>query len=280
MFGKVPRIPFFFLIVYLGFVVLLPLSAALLLLLKSPSADLYRAATSQSGWSAIILSSKAALVAAILNSPLGFILAWVLARYSFPCKRLVDSLVDLPFSLPAVVAGIALMSVYGPATPLGQSFGKNGEIGKFLATIGFGPWSLVTSFEGLVLANLFVTLPFVVRTVQPAILELDLESEEAAHCLGASPLQIFFRILLPQLLPAIGGGFGLAFARGVNEYGIAVLLSGNIPGKTMLGSVYIYQRLEAYDYGGATVIAALLMLIALAGIAITGIAAYLGRRHA
>ncbi|MGC4032923.1 MAG: ABC transporter permease subunit [Tepidisphaeraceae bacterium] len=213
----------------------------------------------------------------LINSVFGSMLAWTLVRFRFPLRRVLDSLIDLPFALPGVVAGIALMALYGPAAPIGHALGPEGGINQYIADFNAKSsihlpelsLSLTGGFVGLVFANLFVTLPFVVRTVQPVIADLDRDSESAAESLGATPFQVFVRIILPQIMPAIVTGFGLAFARGINEYGVASLVSGNIALESLVMPVYIFQRLEVPDYTGATALSVVLLLTALVVLLLT-----------
>lgn len=264
---------------YVAIFVALPLSAAVVQLSSMTAAEFFNAITRREAVSAIKLSAYAAVVAALINSFFGFLIAWSLTRYRFPLRRLVDALVDLPFAIPAVVAGVAFLDLYGRGSVIGKWMGPAGEFGKWLASNGWQPITLTGSFLGLVLANLFVTLPFVVRTVQPVIAEMDTDAEEAAASLGASPFTIFRRIVFPHLLPAIGAGFGLAFARGINEYGIATLISGNIPFESLLASVYIFQRLDAQDYNGATAVSLVLLSIALLALLVTYLWTRWSTRH-
>jgi sulfate transport system permease protein len=193
------------------------------------------------------LTFGTSLIGATVNVVFGFCVAWSLVRYRFPGRRLLDSLVDLPFALPTAVSGIALTAIYA----------KNGWIGKYLAQIG-----IQSAFSplGVTIAMTFIGLPFVVRTLQPAIEELDGESEEAAASLGATRWQTFWRVTLPGLLPALLTGFALAFARAVGEYGSVVFISGNMPLKTEITSLLIITKLEQYDYAGATAIAVVMLL--------------------
>ena len=255
--------------VYLGLFVVLPLIAAIPPLLREPPSQVWEKVTAPQAVAAMKLSASAAAVGGAINTIFGSMLAWTLVRFRFPLRRVLDALVDLPFALPGVVAGIALMALYGPASTFGQFAGAGGWLGLHLVKIGLPPLSLTGGFAALVFANLFVTLPFVVRTVQPVIADLEREAEDAAESLGASPFQIFRRVILPQISPAIVTGFGLAFARGVNEYGVAVLVSGNIPYESLVMPVYVFQRLEANDYTGATATAAVLLLMALAVLLLT-----------
>ena len=194
------------------------------------------------------LSLGASFVAAAVNAVFGLIVAWVLVRYSFPGRRLVDSLVDLPFALPTAVAGITLTAIYAP----------NGWIGRLLE-----PYGLQVAFTrvGVTLALIFIGLPFVVRTLQPVIEDLDPEVEEAAASLGASRLGVLTRVILPCLYPAWLTGFALSFARGVGEYGSVVFISGNMPMRTEIAPLLIITKLEQFDYPGATAIALVMLLM-------------------
>jgi sulfate transport system permease protein len=194
------------------------------------------------------LSIGASLVAALVNGVFGLIVAWVLVRYSFPGRRILDSMVDLPFALPTAVAGITLTAIYAP----------NGWVGRMLE-----PYGIRVAFTpiGVTIALIFIGLPFVVRTLQPVIEDLDLEVEEAATSLGASRLQVLTRVILPYLYPAWLTGFALAFARAVGEYGSVVFISGNLPMRTEISPLLIITKLEQFDYGGATAIALVMLLI-------------------
>jgi sulfate transport system permease protein len=249
---------------YLAIAGAVPLAAAVVQLAGTPIADTWRAVAAPQARAAIWLSIWVALVAAAVNAALGLLVAWVLGRYRFPGHRLLDALVDLPLAIPGVVAGISFMSLYGPGSQLGKAAAAALAPGGILAWTGLGAPRIVGSRAGLVLAGLYVTLPFVVRTVQPVVMALDREAEEAAEVLGASPLQRFFAVIVPQLAPAVAAGFGLAFARSMNEYGVVVLLSGNVAYETLVAPVYVYQRVEAFDFAGATAVAAALLAICLA----------------
>lgn len=192
------------------------------------------------------VSFGAAFIAAAVNAVFGLLVTWVLVRYTFPGKRIVDALVDLPFALPTAVAGIALTTLYAP----------NGPIGGLFEPFGI---RLAFSQFGIVIALIFIGLPFVVRTVQPVLQELEKEVEEASASLGANRLQTFFRVILPTLFPPLLTGFALAFARAVGEYGSVVFISGNMPMKTEIVPLLIISRLEQYDYAGATAIAVLML---------------------
>lgn len=254
---------------YLALAGAVPLAAAVVQLARTPAADTWRAVTAPAAASAIGLSLEVALACAALNAPLGLLVAWVLGRYRFPGRRLVDALVDLPLAIPGVVAGISFMTLLGPSGTVGRAvagaFGPEGLLGF----AGLGAPRLVGTRGGLVLAGLYVTLPFVVRTVQPVVMTLDREAEEAAHVLGASAAQRFVRVVLPQLVPAVVAAFGLAFARAVNEYGVFVLVSGNVAFETLVAPVYVYQRVESFDFAGATGVAAVLCAASLGVLGLT-----------
>lgn len=254
---------------YLAIAGAVPLAAALVHLARTPPAETWRAITAPAAAAAIGLSLKVALACACLNAPLGLLVAWVLGRYRFPGRGVLDALVDLPLAIPGVVAGISFMSLFGPGGRVGRSvaaaFGPDGLLGW----TGLGAPRLVGSAAGLVLAGLYVTLPFVVRTVQPVVMTLDRAAEEAAEVLGATPAQRFLRVVVPQLAPAVAAGFGLAFARLLNEYGVAVLVSGNVAFETLVAPVYVYQRIEAFDFAGATGVAAVLSAASLGVLGVT-----------
>jgi sulfate transport system permease protein len=210
--------------------------------------DVWTLATSPRVLAAFRVSFGTALVAAAINAAFGLLVAWVLVRYRFPGRRIVDGLVDLPFALPTAVAGVALTSLYAP----------NGWIGRLLEPLG-----LKVAFTplGIIVALTFVGLPFVVRTLQPVLQDLQAEQEEAAACLGAGRLQTFYRIIFPAILPALITGVTLAFARAVGEYGSVIFISGNMPAISEIVPLLIVIKLEEFDYQGATVLA-LMMLIA------------------
>ena len=193
------------------------------------------------------LSFGTALIAAAINAFIGLVVAWVLVRYSFPGKRLVDAVVDLPFALPTAVAGIALASLYA----------KNGWIGAPLGELGL---EVAFTPVGIVVALMFIGLPFVVRTVEPVLQDLDVEVEEASASLGAGRVQTFLRVILPAILPAILTGFALAFARGLGEYGSVIFIAGNLPMVSEIAPLLIIIELEQYDYAGATAIATVVLV--------------------
>ncbi|MBY5435252.1 sulfate ABC transporter permease subunit CysT [Rhizobium leguminosarum] len=200
---------------------------------------------------ALRISFGSAFIAAIVNAVFGIILAWVLVRYRFPGKRIIDAMVDLPFALPTAVAGIALATLYAP----------NGWIGQFLTPLGI---KIAFTPAGIVVALIFVGLPFVVRTVQPVMEEIDKEVEEAAATLGSNRFQTIFRVLLPGLAPAVLTGFALAFARGVGEYGSVIFIAGNLPFKSEIAPLLIIIKLEEYNYAAATGIAAIMLVLSFA----------------
>jgi sulfate transport system permease protein len=234
-------------IFYLCLIVLIPLSA---LVFKASTLSWNDFLTAVSG--ARVLASYrvtfgAALLAALINVVFGVLVAWVLVRYRFPGKRLVDALVDLPFALPTAVAGITLASVYAP----------NGWIGRYLEPHGI---KVAYTPLGILVAMVFIGLPFVVRTVQPVLEEMEAEIEEAAACLGANRWQTFRRVLFPVMLPSVLTGFALSFARAVGEYGSIIFIAGNMPMVSEITPLLIITKLEQYDYAGATAIASVMLL--------------------
>jgi sulfate transport system permease protein len=236
-----------FSLLYLGLIVLIPLAALFLRAAGMGLAEFVDAAASPRALAAYRLSFGAAFAAALINAVFGLVVAWVLVRYDFPLKRLVDALIDLPFALPTAVAGIALAALYAP----------NGWVGQVLAPLG-----LQVAFTplGVVVALTFIGLPFVVRTVQPVLQDLDREVEEAAASLGATRWQAFYRVILAVVLPPLLTGFALAFARGVGEYGSVIFIAGNMPGVSEIAPLLIVIQLEQYDYAGATAIASTMLI--------------------
>ena len=237
-----------FTLAYLSLIVLIPLSAVFIKSLGIGWDGLWEILSSERILKSLQLSFTAAIVAALVNVVFGLLLAWCLVRYSFPGKRIVDALVDLPFALPTAVAGIALTSLYAPT----------GWIGQYLEPIGI---QVAYTPIGITLALIFIGLPFVVRTVQPVLSDLETELEEAASALGANRFQIVTKVIFPILLPALITGFALAFARGVGEYGSVIFIAGNQPFETEIAPLMIISRLEEYDYAGATTIAVVMLLI-------------------
>ena len=238
-----------FTLVYLSLIVLIPLSAAFLKASGLGWEAFFRAVSTPRVIASYQVSFGTSLLAAAINALFGAIVAWVLVRYRFPGKRVLDALVDLPFALPTAVAGISLATIYGP----------NGWFGfPILALTGI---KVAYTQLGILVALVFVGLPFVVRTLQPVMEDLDLEYEEAAASLGASRLQTIFRVVGPELFPPLVTGFALAFARAVGEYGSVVFIAGNMPMKTEIVPLLIITKLEQYDYRGATVIAVVMLII-------------------
>jgi sulfate transport system permease protein len=231
---------------YLSALVLLPLAALILHASDLGFGGIARLISEPRTLSAIGLTFGASFVAALVDAIVGLLVAWVLVRYSFPGRALLDTLVDLPFALPTAVAGIALTAIYA----------KNGWLGGFLDELGA---EVAFTRTGIVVALAFIGLPFVVRTIQPVLESLDDELEDAAEVLGASPLQTFWRVLFPPLVPPLLTGFALSFARGLGEYGSVVFISGNMPFQTEIAPLLIVTKLEQYDYAGATAIAAVML---------------------
>ncbi len=240
-----------FTLAYVSLIVLIPLSAVFIKSFGIGWDGLWEILTSERILKSLQLSFSAALIAALINVVFGLLLAWCLVRYSFPGKRIVDALVDLPFALPTAVAGIALTSLYA----------KNGWIGQYLEPLGI---HVAYTPIGITLALIFIGLPFVVRTVQPVLSDIETELEEAASALGANRWQTITKVILPILFPALLTGFALAFARGVGEYGSVIFIAGNMPYKTEIAPLMIISRLEEYDYAGATTIAVVMLLLSFA----------------
>ncbi len=234
-------------LLYLTLIVLIPLSALFLRTASLSIGQFWQLTTEPRVIASYKMTFGASLIGAVINAFFGFIVAWCLVRYRFPGRRILDALVDLPFALPTAVSGIALTTIYS----------KHGWIGQYLEPFGI---KAAYSQLGVVIALTFIGLPFVVRTLQPALEELDAESEEAATSLGANKLHTFFRVILPAVLPSLITGFALAFARALGEYGSVVFISGNMPGRTEITSLLIITKLEQYDYAGATAIAVVMLL--------------------
>ena len=236
-----------FTIFYLALIVLIPLSAVFLKTFTMSWEAFWSAVTSERVIASYKLTFGASLLGASLNVVFGGIVAWVLVRYRFPGKRFIDALVDLPFALPTAVAGITLTALYS----------HNGWIGQYLQSLGI---KVAFTPLGVVVALTFIGLPFVVRTVQPVLEEAERELEEAAASLGASPLQTFFRVILPTIVPALLTGFALAFARATGEYGSVIFIAGNLPMVSEITPLLIITKLEQYDYAGATAIAVVMLI--------------------
>jgi len=233
---------------WLGLVVLVPLAALVIRPWELGPAGVWAVVTEPRVLAALRLSFGAALLAALVDLPIGLLIAWVVTRYRFPGRRLLDAAVDLPFALPTAVAGLALTALYAP----------NGWLGAPLAAMGV---KVAFTPLGVTVALIFIGLPFVVRTVQPVLVDLEAEIEEAAASLGASRWQTFQRVLLPTLFPAIVTGFALAFARAVGEYGSVIFISGNMPARTEITPLLIMTKLEQFDYAGATAIAVVMLVV-------------------
>lgn len=241
---------FGFTVLYMSLVVLIPIGAILLKTSALTWDQFIASVSTPRAIESYKLSLGAALLGASINAVFGFLVAWVLVLYEFPLTRLVDAMVDLPFAMPTAVSGIALTTLYAP----------NGLVGKHLETLGI---KAAFSPLGVVIALTFIGLPFVVRTVQPVLEDIEKDVEEAAVSLGANRWQIFSRVLLPPVLPALVTGFTLAFARALGEYGSVVFISGNMPMKTEITPLLIMTRLEQYDYLGATSLAVVMLMMSL-----------------
>jgi sulfate/thiosulfate transport system permease protein len=244
---------------WLGFIVVLPLAAVAVTSMEGGWPGFWEAITQPRAVASLVLSLVASVAVVLVNAVFGTLVAWVLVRDRFPGKGAVDALIDLPFALPTIVAGLTLIALYGPKSPLG--------INAAYTRAGIG------------LALLFVTLPFVVRAVQPVLAELDREMEEAAHALGASPWTSFRLVVLPNLLPAIFSGMGLAFARAIGEFGSVVLISGNIPFRTEVAAVNIFTQVENNDPTAAAAVSVVLLAISMAVLAAIALLERRGTRH-
>lgn len=236
-----------FTILYLSLIVLIPLGALVLKTTTMSWEQFWTTVTAPRVVASYRLSLYTSLIAAGINAVFGLLVAWVLVRYPFPGRRVIDAFVDLPFALPTAVAGISLTAI----------FAQTGWIGQYLE-----PWGIKVAFTplGVIVALTFIGLPFVVRTVQPVLADLDVEIEEAAVSLGASRWQTFMRVLLPPILPALLTGFALAFARALGEYGSVIFISGNMPMRTEITPLLIMTKLEQFDYAGATAIAVVMLV--------------------
>ena len=251
---------------YLSLIVLIPLSAVFFKAATLSPSEYWAVVTAPRVVASYKLTFGASLLAAAINVVFGLILAWGLTRYSFPGRKLVDALIDLPFALPTAVAGIALTAIYA----------KNGWLGTYLDPLGikiaFGP-------PGVLVALVFIGLPFIVRTVQPILEDLDAEFEEAAASLGATRWQSFYRVVLPAIVPPLLTGFALAFARAVGEYGSVIFIAGNIPMVSEITPLLIITKLEQFDYQGATAIASVMLIISfIMLLVVNGLQAWTARR--
>jgi sulfate/thiosulfate transport system permease protein len=234
-------------VVYLSLIVFIPIAALFLKASSLTFAEFWETVTDERVVASYKLTLNTSLIAAVVNAIFGTLIAWVLVRYDFWGKRLVDALVDLPFALPTAVAGIALTTIYAP----------KGWIGQYFEAIGI---KVAFTPLGIMIALTFIGLPFVVRSVQPVLQDLDQEYEEAASTLGANSLQIFLKVILPAIFPSILTGFALAFARALGEYGSVVFISGNMPMKTEIVPLLIITKLEQFNYAGAAAIAAVMLI--------------------
>jgi sulfate transport system permease protein len=255
-----------FTLFYLGVIVILPLIALALRPWELGVTGVFHALTAPRVAAALKLSFGLSALAALLNAPLGLLLAWTLSRYQFPGRRILDALVDLPFALPTAVAGIALTAIYAP----------NGPLGALLAKVGI---KAAYSPLGIFIALVFIGMPFVVRSLQPVLQDLDMEVEEAAQTLGANSLQRAVMVVLPALAPSLISGVSLAFARAVGEYGSVVFIAGNLPMKTEIAPLLIVIKLEQYDYAGAAAVGLAMVAISFGSlIAINFAQLFLARR--
>ena len=233
---------------YLSVIVLIPLTALIFKTLSLTWDQFMGAVSAPRVMASYRLTFGASLIAACVNAVFGLLIAWVLVRYTFPAKKIVDALVDLPFALPTAVAGIALTALLA----------GNGWVGQYFEPLGI---KLAFSPNGVVIALIFIGLPFVVRTVQPVLEDLEKELEEAAACLGASRLQTFIKVIFPAIFPALSTGFAMAFARAVGEYGSVIFIAGNMPMVSEITPLIIIGKLEQYDYAGATAVATVMLVI-------------------
>ncbi|WJI26560.1 sulfate ABC transporter permease subunit CysT [Thermosynechococcus sp. B1] len=257
------RITVFYLLVMLA----VPIAALLSRASSAGPLHFWRVATRAIALSAYEVTFVTALIAALINGIFGTLIAWVLVRYSFPGKRFFDAVVDLPFALPTAVAGLTLATVYS----------ENGWIGSLLAPFGI---RIAFSRWGVAVAMLFISLPFVIRTVQPVLTEMEKDVEEAAWSLGATHGQTFWRVILPPLMPAILTGVALGFSRAVGEFGSIVIISSNTPFRDLIASVLVFQSLEQYDYEAATIIGTVMLLVSLAILFLINLLQAWGRRYA
>lgn len=236
---------------YFLVLIVLPIAGVYGQSLSGSWAGLRDTLTEPLAWKAVVLTIKLALIATAINALLGTMAAWTLVRYRFPGRSLLNSLVDLPFALPTAVAGLMILLLLGPRSPVGQ----------WAESLGF---TILFHQPAIVVAMVFVTFPFVIRAVQPLLEELDRAEEEASYTLGASRAKTFFRVILPSMVPGIASGSMLAFSRALAEFGAVVLVAGNIPGRTMVASVYIYGEIESGNPAGATIVSVLLLTLSFA----------------
>jgi sulfate transport system permease protein len=255
-------------LLYLALIVLIPLSATFIKTFTLTWPEFWAEVSSPRVVASYKLSFGTALLAALINAAFGTLVAWVLVRYRFPGQRILDAIIDLPFALPTAVAGIALTAVYS----------ENGWLGAPLAALGI---KVAFTPLGVLVALIFIGLPFVVRTVQPVLEDMEQEFEEAAHSLGASPVQAFARVILPTILPALLTGFTLAFARAAGEYGSVIFIAGNIPMVSEITPLIIITKLEQFDYAGATAVAVVMLVVSFVLLfTINALQGWTRRRHA
>jgi sulfate transport system permease protein len=271
---------------YLGLLVMLPLVLLVLNTASMTFSDFLKAVSSPMVVASYKLTFTAAFIAALINGVFGFIAAWSLVRYKFPCRRLIDAIIDIPFAMPTAVSGIALTTICASHGWVGSWFAGDGLIGHLLGAEGLvgkmiGPVEIKLAFSqiGVVIALTFIGLPFVVRTLQPALEDLDKEVEEAAESLGATKFQTFWRVIIPSVLPSLMTGFTLAFARALGEYGSVVFISGNIPMETEITPMLIVAQLDQYNYEAATAISVVMLLASFVLMFIINFTQYLARRH-
>ncbi|HEX7811936.1 MAG TPA: sulfate ABC transporter permease subunit CysT [Burkholderiales bacterium] len=255
-----------FTLLYLSLIVLIPLSAAFIRTASLSWPEFWTTVTTPRVLASYRLTFGASLAAALVNAVFGLLVAWVLVRYRFPGKKLIDALVDLPFALPTAVAGIALTALYA----------GNGWIGRFFEPLGI---KIAFTPLGVFVALTFIGLPFVVRTVQPVLEDVESELEEAAATLGASRLQTFAKVILPTIFPALLTGFALAFARAVGEYGSVIFIAGNMPMISEITPLLIITKLEQYDYTGATALAVVMLVISFVMLLIINLLQWWSRRR-
>ena len=255
-----------FTVVYLSLIVLIPLSAAFIRTSALTWVEFWAVVTTPRVVASYQLTFGASFAAALVNAVFGLLVAWVLVRYRFPGKRLVDALVDLPFALPTAVAGIALTALYA----------SNGWIGQYFEPLGI---KIAFTPIGIFVALTFIGLPFVVRTVQPVLEDIESELEEAAATLGANRLQTFSRVIFPTLFPALMTGFALAFARAIGEYGSVIFIAGNMPMVSEITPLLIITKLEQYDYAGATALAVVMLVISFVMLLIINLLQWWSRRQ-
>jgi len=251
---------------YIGLLIVLPIIAMVVRSLEGGLAALWADMTLPPAIYSLKLTISTALIMVAINVVTGTATAWVLVRYSFPGKNLMNALIDLPFAMPTIVTGIMLVAVYGPRSMIGGFFQRYG-------------YEIMFNKPGIILALMFVTFPFVVRAVQPVLIEMDKDMEEAARTLGASSVTIFLRVVIPSLLPSILTGAALSFSRALGEFGSIIMVAGNIPFKTQVASVYIYGEIESYNPQGALGLSVVLLLFSFVTLMVINVLQYWSRRH-